>query len=469
MMDLSILDILLLMALFASPFALFIIIFIYLINVAKKGFSYVVMLGLIIPQLVLWLTALLGLLWLDLGELARITAYLFSSCFAVLLWAIALANKYLRNLLAVIMTSHLLCLTLTLGLINALEYNVSDQISDAWQTKRLSALLTHASHGNLHELEKIKDPRLLEKLLYLAAGNPVTPAKVVRYLTYRVDSPFEVSAPETPFIIPEDNVPFFNACRVNNITAINIFIEQLQGDRKKAQHNRHLVEQHNPLVRKAYEFAYKKNARPTLVELAQLLLPVMPELLTNEFHEKIIETHDRQLIEWFWQQKQPQDRLLMLKELVIMDKTAALMNALALTPEYLQPGDYAWQSLLAWITRNATPESVEAVLNSGLVNMSLYENAAEGNAIVNEAYRRSDADTPVGRKVLIIVIRNLISQKATLTDRQLLMLLANEQGAETLLAAGIPCDRLHQVMKAPSQATSERDREESAQLLRVCP
>ena len=159
----------------------------------------------------------------------------------------------------------------------------------------------------------------------------------------------------------------------------------------------------------------------------------------------------------------------MLKELVIMDKTAALMNALALTPEYLQPGDYAWQSLLAWITRNATPESVEAVLNSGLVNMSLYENAAEGNAIVNEAYRRSDADTPVGRKVLIIVIRNLISQKATLTDRQLLMLLANEQGAETLLAAGIPCDRLHQVMKAPSQATSERDREESAQLLRVCP
>lgn len=448
-MGFTLTDFLIIAALYSSPMILFIIFIVYLSNSMASRFCQIALTRLIIPQLFVMLTGIIFLLWLELDVLALRLGLIFSCCFSLLLCLAPLGNKYLRNTLRVIITSHILCLTLTVSMTHYMQDNRGfTEISEAWEKHMLLRVLARASHGNTRELALFEGIATREKLLKLAAADPATPVKVLQYLTDQVNSPYEVTLAAGEFSYSNGDTPFYIAFQANNINAVRIFSEQLIGSEYRAQHHREILIEDNPLVPKTYNFQYSQNERTALFALTNLIYPIIPELITDAVHQNIINSRDNEVIAFFWNKKPPEDRLLMLKELAAMNKKEQLVKELMLTPDYLLPDEPLWQSLVSYIFTTSSSETVEAILNTGMINWSLYiDNKSANNDIIIDFQHRRDFNNPAIHHNFGLLLQTLVKQNIELSDRQLLHITADDQGLETVLAAGFTCERMHRMME----------------------
>ncbi len=322
-----------------------------------KKRSRQILLWVLLPQ---WAFVVLLLLTLQYTQLLSQTGtvWMLMLLLPILSWAGLLPALLLGTWLRKPWPAWLLCHIVFIGVLCPVMPELWRAISHQWQQQNIAQLLRQVQAGDLRQLESIHDNSTLEQTLVQAVKAPGISEKNLRDLTARVASPFRFSREDGYFV----NAPFFAAFESGNITAVRIFSEQLTGDSPQAQANRTIVRRQNPLEYLPTPRFKPEGFRQTFFEMADILLRVMPDLLTDEAYSGAIQLQDKETLAFFWQRREAQNPLYRAYYFLLQGQTKALLAQIKLTPQVLGQSVYPNKNLLASLFIDADGETLRALV-----------------------------------------------------------------------------------------------------------
>ncbi len=340
----------------------------------------------------------------------------------------------------------LLCHLLFLGSTQVVIPDLWRGFIPAWQEKSRIALLEQTKRGDLSELQDISDRDALEKLLSQAAKDPSTPEKTLRFLTRRVASPFKFSNPELAEECCGLEAPFFAAFSHGNQTAVQIFSEALKGDSAQAKENRAIVREQNPLRfipgGRFPEIVEKR--RLAFVGVSDILLRVMPELLTEEAYLEALQEWDKNILASYWQRRAPTTPLYRAYGLFRLEQYDAFIALVTQDPQLLERSLISNNSLLKILFEYADASLIQRILNASIIPWEPIL-AGSGEAFRQLLLRTVHGPNSLPPEVLVTALQQIQKQKAPLPESQIVNAITGKDNPVLVNAyhrAGLTCDAL---------------------------
>lgn len=319
-------------------------------------------------------------------------------------------------------------------------------ISHQWQQQNIAQLLRQVQAGDLDQLESIHDNSMLEQTLVQAVKAPGISEKNLRALTARVASPFSVSREDGYFV----NAPFFAAFESGNITAVRIFSEQLTGDSQQAQANRTIVRQQNPLEYLPTPHFKPEGFRQTFFEMADVLLRVMPDLLTDEAYSGAIQLQDKETLAFFWQRREAQNPLYRAYYFLLQGQTKALLAQIKLTPQVLGQSVYPNKNLLASLFSDADGETLRALVKGQMLNWQHIpqDKLTDGwNFLISRTLHTASKEDALPPDILAGILQSMQQQHTALPEALIVASLDYQDEIHSLMTAyrmaWLDCNKLN--------------------------
>lgn len=347
-----------------------------------------------------------------------------------------------------------------------------------WREYKTARLYDQAKQQGMHKLNGSDCFSLAQEFIQAAKDRDVMES-TLRYFDEKNMSPFlppadicfgetsmpDVSSADTPFII---------ALRHFNLRFVRYFSPQLTGMSTRAQQNRHdMVLSGNPLL-ELYGYsdagwnnhAAKKQAA---LETGKLLLAIMPELLTDEVYQRVIEKKDAAALTFFMRQHPPVNRLYRLEVLALLPDINALVAEITRDPSLLDISlNQTWyqDNLLYFIINSGDIAVIRALIDANVIDWRRTISTAGENIPLIWAVSRLDKSKQ-DREVLALIIRNMLTQQA-LPETQIAIYLAMSPTLPAVLVqAGVPCAQLYAMVVNANDARSGMDKKGIQQRLNV--
>ncbi|HHS2250774.1 TPA: hypothetical protein ACTD17_003440 [Salmonella enterica subsp. enterica] len=319
-------------------------------------------------------------------------------------------------------------------------------ISHQWQQQNIAQLLRQVQAGDLSQLESIHDNSMLEQTLVQAVKAPGISEKNLRDLTARVASPFRFSREDGYFV----NAPFFAAFESGNITAVRIFSEQLTGDSPQAQANRTIVRRQNPLEYLPTPRFKPEGFRQTFFEMADILLRVMPDLLTDEAYSGAIQLQDKETLAFFWQRREAQNPLYRAYYFLLQGQTKALLAQIKLTPQVLGQSVYPNKNLLASLFIDADGETLRALVKGQMLNWQHIpqDKLTDGwNFLISRTLHTASKEDALPPDILAGILQSMQQQHTALSEALIVASLDYQDERHSLMTAyrmaWLDCNKLN--------------------------
>ncbi|HFG9585594.1 TPA: hypothetical protein ACGHHK_003272 [Salmonella enterica subsp. enterica serovar Victoria] len=287
---------------------------------------------------------------------------------------------------------------------------------------------------------------MLEQTLVQAVKAPGISEKNLRDLTARVASPFRFSREDGYFV----NAPFFAAFESGNITAVRIFSEQLTGDSPQAQANRTIVRRQNPLEYLPTPRFKPEGFRQTFFEMADILLRVMPDLLTDEAYSGAIQLQDKETLAFFWQRREAQNPLYRAYYFLLQGQTKALLAQIKLTPQVLGQSVYPNKNLLASLFIDADGETLRALVKGQMLNWQHIpqDKLTDGwNFLISRTLHTASKEDALPPDILAGILQSMQQQHTALSEALIVASLDYQDERHSLMTAyrmaWLDCNKLN--------------------------
>lgn len=407
-----------------------------------------IFLWLLLPQIVLVGTGSLLFYWLNIDE--SLIFFALISQFVSLSLAIV-GRRHFRYLC---LPCHLLFVALW-GYLEPVNY-LSREVAHGWEKKQISRLIDRAERDGAIVLNSIHDNAQLKQILTQAVLTPDVSDMTLKALITRVDTPFSCCG---------DSHPFFMAVTHLNARAVYQFSPLLIGDSLQARNHRLMVYQHNPLYwmyfylngKLKYQHEQGLRSLATAREISEKLLGIMPELLTEDVYEQIINTRDRETLSFFWQKQQPKMQIHRLQMLALIGDSKALVAAIIDNPSLLEArdddipilniiiryGDMKKHSnnitLLEFIVRFADASTVKELITANIIDWQHFMLPEDDYTPLRlAAIKQEEGD----RETLPLVLKDMLKQEISFSDKNIADAITSGVKPEMLLASGMTKDRL---------------------------
>ncbi|EAS2333062.1 hypothetical protein DFT06_17870 [Salmonella enterica] len=416
-----------------------------LILMFSKKRSRQILLWVLLPQ---WAVVVLLLLTLQYTQLLSQTGtvWMLMLLLPILSWAGLLPALLLGTWLRKPWPAWLLCHIVFIGVLCPVMPELWRAISHQWQQQNIAQLLRQVQAGDLDQLESIHDNSMLEQTPVQAVKAPGISEKNLRALTARVASPFSVSREDGYFV----NAPFFAAFESGNITAVRIFSEQLTGDSQQAQANRTIVRQQNPLEYLPTPHFKPEGFRQTFFEMADVLLRVMPDLLTDEAYSGAIQLQDKETLAFFWQRREAQNPLYRAYYFLLQGQTKALLAQIKLTPQVLGQSVYPNKNLLASLFSDADGETLRALVKGQMLNWQHIpqDKLTDGwNFLISRTLHTASKEDALPPDILAGILQSMQQQHTALPEALIVASLDYQDEIHSLMTAyrmaWLDCNKLN--------------------------
>lgn len=403
-----------------------------------------------LPQLLMAITVSLGLYYLERYSFA-VWALLDSVwiLFPCLLLIIVI-NKWSKRSLVWMSACHIMCLLLLLWQVQPTLFKIS------FYHQQLSHL-AQAEQENFRTLDAIHDTQRLEEMLLVALKSPEneTSENAFRYLSGRI-SPFAI-----PSIGDEQysTRTFFTiALEHYNARAIRAFSRFLQGNSSKAQEYRAIVHQKNPLqqmyrgISLPIRFSEEEIARHIVAarEISLTLLPLMPELLSEEAYANVIDAYDSATLKAFWQIQLPPTPVLRLEAMSVIPMTAVLVQQVRESPKRLELEDKSGRTVLTYIVRFGNIAAVQALIDANLIDWQrLRQSTGRSTPLLLATWRQKYDDDHV---IFPLILKDMLAKNTPPSAEEIMNCIKDGMTADDFLSAGMSntqfCSAIEQSLQA---------------------
>ncbi|MEO3990187.1 hypothetical protein [Pseudocitrobacter cyperus] len=407
-----------------------------------------IFLWLLLPQIALVGACSLLFYWLNINE--SLIFFALISQFVSLSLAIA-GRRYFRYLC---LPCHLFFIALW-GYLEPVNY-LTREVVHGWENKQSSSLIDRTERDGTIVLENIHDDAQLKQILTQAVLKPDISDNTLKALIARVDTPFSCCG---------DSHPFFVAVTHLNSRAVYFFTTLLTGDSLQAKNYRLQVYQHNPLYwmylylngKLKYQRGSGQHDLAAAREISGVLLEIVPELLTEDVYEQIINTRDRETLSFFWQKQQPKMQIHRLQMLALVGDSKALVASITDNPSILEVRDDDIPilsiiiryddmkkhsnniTLLDFIVRFADASVVNALINANIIDWQRFILADDDYTPLRlAAIKQEEGD----RETLSLVLKDMLKQKIAFSDKNIADAITSGAKPEIFLASGMTKQRL---------------------------
>ncbi|EOF5502346.1 hypothetical protein ACK1TF_000179 [Salmonella enterica] len=416
-----------------------------LILMFSKKRSRQILLWVLLPQ---WAFVVLLLLTLQYTQLLSQTGtvWMLMLLLPILSWAGLLPALLLGTWLRKPWPAWLLCHIVFIGVLCPVMPELWRGISYQWQQQNIAQLLKQAQSGDLSSLERIHDSAILKRILIQAAKEPGTTEKTLRYLTAHITSPFIPSLEGTGL----SSAPFFAAFTSGNTMAVRIFSEQLTGGSPQAQENRAIVRQQNPLNYLPRPRFNPEEVRLAFPAMVDILLQVMPDLLTDEVYPDAIQNQDKEILAFFWQRREAQNPLYRAYYFLWQGQTNALLTQIKQTPQVLGQSVDSDRNLLASLLIAADTETLRSLMSEVTLDwrqISQDKLVRGWNTLIFRTLQMPSEEEVLQPDILAQMLQSLQKQNMALPEAIIVTNLNDWGATQSLMAAyqmaGLNCSKLN--------------------------
>ncbi|WP_240246550.1 hypothetical protein [Escherichia sp. MOD1-EC7003] len=388
-----------------------------------------------LPQLVMALLVSLGLSYLARYSVAVLT--LLESVWVLFpsLLLILVINKWSQRSLVWTCVCHTICLLLLFWQVQPTLFKIG------FNHQQLSQL-AHAEQQNFRTLDAIYDTQHLERMLLVALKSPEneTSENAFRYLSKRI-SPFAV-----PSVGDEKyfSRSFFTiALEHYNTRAIRAFSRFLQGDSQQAQEYREIVRQYNPLqnmyqgIRIPIRYNKDDIARQLVAarEISLTLLPLMPELLTQEAYANVIDAYDSATLKAFWQIQPPPTSVLRLEALSVIPNTVELVQQVKASPTLLESRDKSGRTVLTYVVRFGNIAAIQALIDANLIDWQRFTQLQEHSTpLLLATWRQKYEDD---HETFPLILKDMLAKNTPLAADEIMNCIKDGMTPDDFLTAGM--------------------------------
>ncbi|EAS1760418.1 hypothetical protein ACLLH4_002138 [Salmonella enterica] len=323
--------------------------------------------------------------------------------------------------------------------------NLISGTMEMYQDQQVDTLLSRTDWQNCAPAEQADDPELIMRALTLSAEMPQLSPDVWRCLTKKVASPFgELVCGDYA-----EDTPFYIAIRMRNTAAVRALSETFRGDTPRARENRCIVTRNNPIINLIY---LGDGTNESDREISDILLQVMPELLTEEVLHNVILYGNSRAVRYAIAHRQPETRNYQLAARVKTGPVDTLLATLKQHPNLLQISLPVYKTLWSFIVDQANVATLRRVLDSGLVAPAFYLDRDGNNEVLERAIYRVNSwiedKTP-----LVLVMRDILDRKIPWTKQQVLhgINASSDTVLEAFLEAGFSCQQLLAMNESETQ------------------
>lgn len=368
-----------------------------------------------------------------------------SPCYLTLIVVLALLfGKWLRSPLFVRLACHTIALMM-------LFFFFLDGLSREWhqhQDLQTVEQLEHAQPGDLARLADPQDEKAQLRLLKLAVTSSSVPESVLRELIKHAKPLFSVSSPCSFTSVGEDciesngyDTPFHIALKHYNVRVVRLLLPLLLDDIKKTGSYGATLAGLNPL-----EELYWNNDTPwtkyhaAALEISQLLITAIPDVVTDEAYEAVLNKADGAVLALMWRQHPPENRRYRLQAMMVIPQTDEVMAEVARDPTLLETniGQYgAQKSLLDFAIQYGNVSAIQALIDAGAIDWRRFTTPGKPNILLAEANVRLQHGG--GDEMLIVILRDMLKQKLP-AEQLSYSIHANTQAIAAYLKAGLRCE-----------------------------
>lgn len=416
-----------------------------------------------VPQIVLWGELIAGLALINSPEGYFVMMFTPPAMAAALITAMLTTRKLKRPGWYVwgchgVFLAIMFCWVAEERIIYAIERD--------WQEYNTARLYDQAKQQGMGKLNGSDCYSLGQEFIQAAKDRDVMES-TLRYFAEKNMSPFLsladicVGEPSVPDISSADT-PFIIALRHFNLRFVRYFSPQLTGMSTRAQQNRHdMILSGNPLL-ELYGYSdagWNSHAdqKTAALEMAKLLLAMMPELLTDKIYQHVIEKKDTAALAFFMRQHPPENRLYRLEVLALLPDINTLMAEIIRDPSLLDISlNQTWyqDNLLYFIINSGDIAVIHALIDANIIDWRRTM-TEEKNIPLIWAVSRLD-DNKQDREVLASIIRNMLTQHALPETQIAVYLRASPTLPAVLVQAGVPCTQLYAMAVNASDARMDK-------------
>lgn len=403
-----------------------------------------------LPQLVMVLLISLGLCYLARYSVAIWTLLESVWVLCPCLLLILVINKWSQRSLVWTCVCHTFCLL-------SLFWQVQPTLFEISFNHQQLSHLAQAEQENFRTLDAIHDTQRLEEMLLVALKSPEnkTSENAFRYLSERI-SPFAV-----PSIGDEKyfSRTFFTiALEHYNARAIRAFSRFLQGNSPQAQEYREIVRQNNPLqqmyrgISLPIRYSEEEIARHIVAarEISLTLLPLMPELLSEEAYANVIDAYDSATVKAFWQIQLPPTPVLRLEAMSVIPMTTELVQQVRGSPKRLELEDKSGRTVLTYIVRFGNITAIQALIDANLIDWQrLRQSTERSTPLLLATWRKKYEDDHV---TFPLILKDMLAKNAPPSAEEIMNCIKDGMTTDDFLSAGMSqtqfCSAIEQSLQA---------------------
>ncbi|QUG75284.1 hypothetical protein GKQ23_09925 [Erwinia sp. E602] len=341
-----------------------------------------------------------------------------------------------------ILCGHIISLTLLFITINTTSPNLLTELQTGRDIHQL--LNIGKSKGSESFNRRLEDVEFRQEMLVEAVNNSNMPETTFRELLSRGANPFRKYA--------FNGSIFSTAVKNNNLNAVRVFTEKLDGDDKQAKSNREFLRANNPLDQPLYfSSTPTEEQKRQYMASAKIILDKMPELLNDRVYYRIIPEANAELIQFLWDYHPPEKPVYRIQAEALLgivevaDKIAAAPDILKEKPA----ADYA-DSLWEYLVEYSPHAVIQSILERNVVQWADYKDKKGNNPVLEKAIGRAEKYTGDDPQVLILVMHDILAQGAAWSPSQLAHGFYTEgEGSHvvsSLHSAGITCTQLREAL-----------------------
>lgn len=283
-----------------------------------------------------------------------------------------------------------------------------------------------------------------QKMLAEAVDNWDMPEATYRGLLARGATPFQTYAFSGSI--------FSIAVKRYDLNALRVFSEQLYGDDEQAKSNRLFLRKNNPLDQHFYFSAIPtEEQKQQYKSTAKIILDKMPELLNDKVYASILPKANAELIQFLWGYHPPENPVYHIQAEALLGMSS-VADKIAAAPGILKEKPAADYSVSLWeyLVQYAPRPVIQSILKRNVVQWADYIDKKGNNLVLEKAIRRAKKYIGDNPRVLTIVMRDILAQRASWSPSQLAHGFYTEEAGSHVVSAlhyaGITCAQLREAL-----------------------
>ncbi|PVZ82599.1 hypothetical protein C9426_29160 [Serratia sp. S1B] len=329
---------------------------------------------LVLPQLLATLIVWWGLNFYNVHETFSIlVAASIAMLVGIVIYSFALST--LKSATYGLLFGHFFALILFIFFFDVSGTNLSTELQAGRDIHQLRDIDRSSESFN----RRLKDPVFLQEMLLKAVENADMPEATFRGLLSRGANPFQTYA--------FNGSIFSTAVDRNNLNALRVFSELLNGDDEQAKNNRAFLRQENPLDQNfLFSDIPTKEQKQQYKTTAKIILDKMPELLNDNVYARILPEASVELVKFLWGYHPPEKPVYRIQAEALLGMVT-VADKIAATPGILKekPAAHYSDSLLEYLIEYAPHPVIQAILERNVIRWADYKNSDGTNPALAKA------------------------------------------------------------------------------------